>query len=99
VTFETDLLGPLSNSTDAPSFGVFGSPVFAEMDGEGEVFTYWRPPQVWGVCSIRIFPRGRRRRDNHLSAWDMTGAMLPAFPRHVNDLPVPERACRRRHRR
>jgi hypothetical protein len=86
LTFEADRLGARSNSRDAPTYGAFGGPVLVEFAGPGNGFHVIAPTAGMGKLLDQNLPARQRPADNHLSAWEMDGSFIEAFPREVNDL-------------
>ena len=94
ATLATDVLGPGSNSVDAPSFGGLGAPVLAEFAGPQMGFFLLSPTAGLGKLIDEQLPARQMPADNQLGVWPITladgmpanRAFSAAFPRVVNDL-------------
>jgi hypothetical protein len=79
--------GLQANTTDSPSYSSFGGPVFGR-DGE-EIIVAAAGGGVVSLIDVAMTAR-QENADNQSIAWsvaaDGTAAMLPGFPREVNDM-------------
>jgi hypothetical protein len=78
--------GASSNSTDAPMFGSLGGPAIAALRGPGSGYNVIAPTVGLGKSVDAALPSMQQPADSLISAWGMDRRLLPAFPRHVNDL-------------
>ncbi len=81
-----DNVGFLTNSTDFPTYGCFGGPIFAEEFGS--VLTVISGGGV-GKGLDAALTADQLGTDSHITVWSLDGiegTMLPGFPRQINDM-------------
>ncbi|HYD48275.1 MAG TPA: hypothetical protein VEB21_08005, partial [Terriglobales bacterium] len=86
IVLAQEPFGPGSNSNDNPTFGCFGGPAVAELNGPGTGYNVIAPTIGFGKSIDTALPAQQQPADNLLTAWSLDRSILPAFPRQMNDL-------------
>ncbi len=86
VVLRQQPLGARSNSVDAPTFGALGGPAVAPLGGADAPLNIIAPTTGLGRLVDSALPAQQTPADNHISAWNVDGSLLEAFPRETSDL-------------
>jgi hypothetical protein len=71
---------------DVPTLPALGSPVFADLSGQGEFSCVAPSAGLKKLLDVQL-PAEQVGAENHLAAWDVrSGRMLPGFPAYMDDL-------------
>lgn len=71
---------------DLPTFPDLGSPLFADLFGEGDLACVAPSAGLRKLADVQL-PAQQTGAENHIAVWDtLSGKMLPGFPAYMDDI-------------